>query len=134
SRGVEWAQHHPTDPYPPDHPGIEGMEDQWVFDQLSAKGCLAFDDDSITEFAIAAGLTEHSARKLVRESLMLVHLLPRVWSRVLSGGLDVWRARNLAGDCFDLSRDSLNFVDTQISEQPARVTLKTRDRIADEAR
>ena len=131
---VEWAKHHPTDPYPPDHPGFEGMEDQWVFDQLSAKGCLAFDDDSITEFAIAAGLTEHSARKLVRESLMLVHLLPRVWSRVLAGGLDVWRARLLAGDCFDLTPAAIDFIDRHMSERTARVTQTTRDRILAEAR
>ncbi|HLR57183.1 MAG TPA: HNH endonuclease signature motif containing protein [Beutenbergiaceae bacterium] len=131
---VEWAKHHPTDPYPPDHPGFEGMEDQWVFDQLSAKGCLAFDDDSITEFAIAAGLTEHTARKLVRESLMLVHLLPRVWSRVLAGGLDVWRARLLAGDCFDLTPAAVDFIDRHMSERTARITQTSRDRIVAEAR
>lgn len=131
---VEWAKHHPNDPYPPEHPGWEGEEEQWAFDQLAGKGCASFDDAAVTDFAIAAGLTEHSARKLIRESLMLVHLLPGVWSRVLSGGLDVWRARNLAGDCFDLSQDALNFVDRQMSERTARVTLTTRQRVVAEAR
>ena len=35
---VEWAKHHPTDPYPPEHPGWVGEEDQWASDQLAGKG------------------------------------------------------------------------------------------------
>lgn len=131
---VEWAKHHPVDPYPLDHPGFEGMEDQWVFDQLAGKGCASFDDSAVAEFAIAAGLTEYSGRKLIRESLMLVHFLPRVWARVLAGGLDVWRARSLAGDCFDLTSEAVEFIDRQMSERTARVTLTSRDRIVAEAR
>src|SRR5699024_4376617 len=91
------------------------------------------DDDAVTEFAIAAGLTEYSARKLIRESIMLVHFLPRTWSRVLSGGLDVWRARNLAGDCIGLLPKAIDFVDGQMSQTTARITATTRERIIDEA-
>src|SRR5699024_8617318 len=95
---------------------------QGVFDELAATGCVSFDDDAVAEFAIAAGLTEHSARKLIRESIMLIHFLPRVWSRVLSGGLDVWRARNLAGDCFGLTPKAIDFIDSQMAGSAARIT------------
>src|SRR5690625_529554 len=131
---VEWAKLNPGDPFPADHPGFEGMEEQWVFDQLAAKGCLSFDDAAVPEFAICAGMTEYSARKLIRESLMLVHLLPRVWARVLAGGLEVWRARNLAGDCFDLSIEAIEFVDRHMSRRTARITATSRKRILAEAR
>src|SRR5690625_1650869 len=104
------------------------------WDVLAAMGCLHFDDFQLPEFAIAAGLTEYSARKLLRESLMLVHLLPRVWSRVLEGGLDVWRARALAGDCWDLPPEAIEFIDAQMSDVTARVTKTSRDRIITEAR
>ena len=95
------------------------------WDLLAAMGCLHFDDFQLPEFAIAAGLTEYSARKLLRESLMLVHLLPRVWSRVREGGLDVWRARALASDCWDLPPVAIGFMDEQRSDA-ARVTKTSR--------
>ena len=104
------------------------------WDLLAAMGCLHFDDFQLPEFAIAAGLTEYSARKLLRESLMLVHLLPRVWSRVLEGGLDVWRARALASDCWDLPPEAIEFIDAQMSDVTARVTKTSRERIVAEAR
>src|SRR5690625_2184661 len=117
------------------HRALSRFEDgQRGWDVLAAMGCLHFDDFQLPEFAIAAGLTEYSARKLLRESLMLVHLLPRVWARVLEGGLDVWRARALAGDCWDLPPEAIEFIDAQMSDVTARVTKTSRERIVAEAR
>src|SRR5690625_4079415 len=116
------------------HRALSRFEDgQRGWDVLAAMGCLHFDDFQLPEFAIAAGLTEYSARKLLRESLMLVHLLPRVWSRVLEGGLDVWRARALASDCWDLPPEAIEFIDAQMSDVTARVTKTSRERIVAEA-
>lgn len=131
---VEWAKHNPTDPFPPGHPGYEGMEEQWVFDQMHHQGTITFNDSTVHEFALAAGFTEYTARKFIRESLMLVHFLPRVWSRVLAGGLDVWRAQQLAGDCFGLSRKTIDFIDRHMADHTARITAHTRQRIVAEAR
>src|SRR5699024_8116279 len=94
----------------------------------------SFDDDAVTEFAIAAGLTERSARRLIRESIMLVHFLPRVWSRVMAGGLDVWRARNIAGNCFGLTPKAVDFIDSQMGQSVARITPTTRESVVEEAR
>lgn len=107
-------------------------ESMWV--RLAAMGCLHVDDMAVPEFAVAAGLPELSARKLLRESLMLIHLLPKVWARVLSGGVDVWRARALAGDCWGLPPEVVAFVDAQMSDVTARITQTSRKRILAEAR
>lgn len=137
---VEWAKHHPDpegpagDPLPSQGSPPSRFDDRpWVWAELAEMGCLNFDSLSLPEFAIAAGLTEHSARKLLRESLMLVHLLPRVWARVLAGGLDVWRARALAADCWGLPFDAIEFIDLQMSRASVRITQTTRERIVEEA-
>src|SRR5690625_214808 len=103
------------------HRALSRFEDgQRGWDVLAAMGCLHFDDFQLPEFAIAAGLTEYSARKLLRESLMLVHLLPRVWARVLGGNLDVWGALGLAGAGFDLPPDALDVVGERMAGRTTR--------------
>lgn len=143
---VEWAKHHPGEasaiPAASSHAEAAAAvrpapprfdEGQRSWDELAALGCLHFNDFKLPEFAIAAGLTEYSARKLLREALMLVHLLPRVWSRVLEGGLDVWRARALASDCWGLPSEAVEFIDAQMSDVTARVTKTSRERLVAEA-
>ena len=133
---VERAKHHPSPStaLPTLKPSYSPYDYQGVFDELAATGCVSFDDDAVTEFAIAAGLTERSARRLIRESIMLVHFLPRVWSRVMAGGLDVWRARNIAGNCFGLTPKAVDFIDSQMGQSVARITPTTRESVVEEAR
>lgn len=133
---VEWAKHHPRTSagLPMLRASYGPYDHQAVFDEIAAQGAASFDDDAVAEFAIAAGLTAYSARKLIRESIMLVHFLPRVWARVLAGGLDVWRARNLAGDCFGLTPRAIEFVDAQMSERTARITKTLRESVIGLAR
>src|SRR5699024_11102917 len=53
-------------------PERPAYDSRGVFAELALHGCVSFDDGAVTEFAIAAGLTEYSARKLIREAIMLV--------------------------------------------------------------
>lgn len=136
---VEWAKQHPAEGAPSvgavevgSPPRYASGQGQWA--ELAAMGCLYIDDRFVPEFAIAAGLTEHSARKLLRESLMLVHLLPLVWYRVLHGALEVWRARALAADCWGLSHEAIRFIDERMSTRTARLTPTARERVVEEAR
>lgn len=133
---VEWAKHHPSrnSTLPAFVPDRSPYDFQGEFDELALRGCQSFDDDAVTEFGIAAGLTTRTARRLIRESIMLVHFLPRVWARVLAGGLDVWRARNLAGDCFGLTPAAIEFVDAQMSASTARLTPSARESLIARAR
>lgn len=133
---VEWAKHHPSrsSTLPALPPERSPYDFQAEFDELALRGCLSFDDDAVTEFGVAAGLTTRTARRLIRESIMLVHFLPRVWARVLAGGLDVWRARNLAGDCFGLTPAAIEFIDAQMSASTARVTPTARESLIARAR
>lgn len=139
---VEWAKQHPAEGAPAGRtvgvgdagppPRYATGQAQWA--ELAAMGCLYIDDRFVPEFAVAAGLTEHSARKLLRESLMLVHLLPLVWYRVLHGGVDVWRARGLAADCWGLSHEAIRFIDERMSARSAKITRTSRERAIEEAR
>lgn len=68
-------------------------DEQALWLEIGARGCPVVDDLTIPLFAASAGLSEFQARKLIRESLLLVHLLPRVWARAQAGQVDVWRVR-----------------------------------------
>src|SRR5690625_830709 len=136
---VEWAKHHPA-AGPAAEPGHVGPPPRRfdvgarVWRDVAAMGCVHFDEFALAEFAIAAGLTEYAAGKLLREALLLVHLLPRVWQRVLHGGLEVWRARALAADCWGLPPGAVAFIDAQMSRATARITPSAREKVVAEAR
>lgn len=105
-----------------------------IWEELAEKGCPYFDNLAVPAFAIAAGVTEFQARKLIHEALMLVHLLPRVWQRARSGEVDVWRARALADECWDLTPEAIDYVDRVMSLSNARHTIGGRDGVIKEAR
>ncbi len=105
-----------------------------LWEELAAKGCPHMDDLTIPAFSVAAGITEFQARKLIRESLMLVYLLPRVWKRTSQGQIDVWRARKLAEECWDLTPEAVDYVDRLMSLTTARHTQSGRAGVVAEAR
>lgn len=134
---VEWARL-----FPAPHAGSRGdplyydalssMELMW--DELAQRGCPHIDDLSIPAFAEAAGLTEFQAGRLIREAILLVFLLPKVWRRTSQGQLEVWRARKLAEDCWGLAPGAIAYIDRQMSHAAARHTEGGRAGIITEAR
>lgn len=112
--------------------GLNDEEAMWL--ELSRHGCTHIDDLSIPAFAAAAGTTEFQARRLIRESLLLVFLLPRVWERAASGDLEMWRARRLAEECWGLHPEALAYIDRNMSLTTARHTEKGRAGVIEEAK
>src|SRR5690625_1576173 len=136
---VQWARLNPglkrtmPDGSPNTSTGGVHPEDL-IWEELAEKGCLHMDDLAIPVFAAAAGLSELQARKLVRESLMLVHLLPRVWHRAQEGHVEIWRVRQLADECWDLTPEAVDYVDRLMSLSTARHTQNGREGVIEEAR
>ncbi|MDE0775094.1 MAG: hypothetical protein OSB43_02305, partial [Nocardioides sp.] len=52
--------------------------------------------DAPAAFAAANAMTTTAGRSLIRDALVLKHRLPQVWTRVLAGEVQAWRARRIA--------------------------------------
>lgn len=107
--------------------------DNPIWEELAALGCPLVDELTLPTFAEAAGMTELQARRLVGESVLLVYLLPLVWDRVRRGQLEVWRARKLAEECWQLSPEAIAYIDRNMSLSTARHTEKGRAGLIAEA-
>src|SRR5690625_593660 len=133
---VHWARLNPGEMVDPaDRLGratLTPMEEMW--EELAHHGCPHVEDLSIPAFAEAAGMTEFRAGSLIREALLLVFLLPRVWERAAAGQIEVWRARKLASECWGLRPAALAYIDRNMSLATARHTEHGRAGIIQEAR
>lgn len=134
---VEWVRLNPAEELtdPRDRLAMDHrtpMEEMW--EELAYRGCPHVDALTIPAFAEAAGLSEFQASKLVRESILLVYLLPSVWERASRGQIDVWRARKLADESWGLTPEALAYIDRNMSLTAARHTQKGREAIIAEAK
>jgi hypothetical protein len=75
------------------------------------------------QLAAALGTTGHNAKVLVGEALELRHRLPRLWTLVLDGRLQAWKARQVAAETIPLSREAADFVDRHVAVIAARNRL-----------
>lgn len=108
--------------------------EEMLWEELANKGCPHMEDLAIPAFADAAGVSAYQARKLIREALMLVFLLPRVWKATSAGQLETFRARLLAQECWQLTPAAVAYVDELMSASTARHTPGGRDGVIAEAR
>lgn len=136
---VEWARLNPDEGHvlpdgstPAFPPILDDMEAMWA--ELAERGCPHVDNLSIPAFADAAGMTEFQAGKLMREAILLVFMLPKVWERAAQGQLEVWRARKLAEDCWGLAPEAIAYIDRNMSLATARHTEGGREGIIAEAK
>ena len=88
---------------------------------------------SVSEFALAVGLSTEAGKAYLGEAVELRYRLPRTWSRVSSGELVVWRARRIARATILLSPEAAEFVDRHVAPVAHRVRLAQLDRLVGEA-
>src|SRR5690625_2657079 len=128
---VQWARLNPG----MERSGVGAVDgEELLWEEIAAKGCPLVEDLAVPAFADAAGLSEYQGRKLIREALLLVFLLPRVWKRAQAGQVEVWRARRLAEECWDLTPPAVGYVDRLMSLSTARHTQAGRRGVIEEAR
>src|SRR5690625_7794957 len=85
---VQWARLNPG----VERSGVGAVDgEELLWEEIAAKGCPLVEDLAVPAFADAAGLSEYQGRTLIREALLLVFLLPRVWKRAQAGQVEVGR-------------------------------------------
>src|SRR5690625_4120389 len=128
---VQWARLNPG----MERSGVGAVDgEELLWEEIAAKGCPLVEDLAVPAFADAAGLSEYQGRKLIREALVLVLLLPRVWKRAQAGQVEVWRARLLAQECWEWTPSAVEYVDRLMSLSTARHTQAGRWGVIQEAR
>ena len=134
---VQWAHLHPCpiDESPAgwdvgDQPTLAG--DTLV--TLAGPGAPTVAEFALAELSATLDSSHVAVRRLVGESLELVHRLPRLWAQARAGRLPVWRARAIAALTVDLAPDAAAHADRLLAATPGRVTTVHAHRLVDEAR
>ncbi|WP_370290763.1 HNH endonuclease signature motif containing protein [Nocardioides sp.] len=96
-----------------------GVEPEEHCDSPSWAGLPRLDETATAGFACAADLSEPVATRLIRDALILAHRLPRCWRRVLSGEVDVWRARRVAAAVAGAPDDVCTHIDLEVAPRLA---------------
>lgn len=122
---VAWAHLHPS------VDGTEGADDAAAFfdvsgpEPISGAGTPGVAEFSVAEFGSELGLATGAAKRLIGHGLELVHRLPRLWSRVVAGEVDPWRARRVAESTIHahprLTAEAAAWVDAQVAPHAGRV-------------
>ncbi|MGO4258028.1 DUF222 domain-containing protein, partial [Marmoricola sp. RAF53] len=100
---------------------------------LAGEGAPLVSNFCVTEFSAALGMSDRSGRALIAEAMELAHRLPRVWHRITTGTLKVWRARLIASKTLHLSMDAAAYVDAQVARFAHRIGAAETDRLVDAA-
>ncbi|MBE7323409.1 DUF222 domain-containing protein, partial [Nocardioides sp. Y6] len=130
----EWAVAHPAD------------EDGWnaaTFhhplgdEPISGDGTPLVAEFCIPELGAALGVSTDAAKKLIGHAVEMVHRLPRVWKRVQSGLVPVWRAKQVAEATIHcdpaLTPEAMAWIDAQVAPFLEKIGRAQMERILAQA-
>ncbi|MBE7324933.1 HNH endonuclease [Nocardioides sp. Y6] len=130
----EWAVAHPAD------------EDGWnaaTFhhplgdEPISGDGTPLVAEFCIPELGAALGVSTDAAKKLIGQAIEMVHRLPRVWKRVQSGLVPVWRAKQVAEATIHcdpaLTPEAMAWIDAQVAPFLEKIGRAQMERIVAQA-
>ncbi|WP_395655944.1 DUF222 domain-containing protein [Nocardioides sp.] len=127
-QATDWVTLHPGEEV---DTGIEfGMRDL----QIAGDGAPTIDEAAVAEFALAVGRTTDSGRHLLGDAVELRHRLPRLWARVVSGEVAVWKARKVAQATTSLPPDAAAAVDQRLAWCAHRCSFAEIERQVEKAR
>jgi len=82
---------------------------------IAGQGAPLVAEFAVVELAAALGRSADSAKLWLGTVLEIRHRLPRVWSRMVHGPLEPWRARQIANATLGLCWDAAGWVDQQVA-------------------
>lgn len=124
-----WADQHTVDSLAP---ALAEWEEKAL--PLAGEGTPEVAEFCIAEFAAVLGMTTHAGRALVRDALETRHRLPKVWARVTTGTLQVWRARQIAHLTYGLPPEGAAYVDDHVAAFGHRIGYAALQRLLEEAK
>jgi hypothetical protein len=128
---VAWAGMHSTDSLDDAAVLVAGAEEALT---IAGPGAPLVAEFSVLEFAAALGLSTDAGRMYLGEAVELAHRLPRLYARVQSLDLPVWKARRIAKTTLDLPMAGAAYVDAHLHAVAHKVSIAQLDRTVEEAR
>ncbi|HTW14017.1 MAG TPA: HNH endonuclease [Nocardioides sp.] len=128
---VAWAGMHSTNSLDDAATLIPGAEESLT---IAGEGAPLVAEFSVLEFAAALGLSTDAGRMYLGEAVELAHRLPRLYARVQSLELPVWKARRIAKTTLDLPMSGASYVDAHLAAVAHKVSIAQLDRTVEEAR
>ena len=125
---VEWAHLHPGDEVDLSIP--YGDRDL----QVAGDGAPTVAEFAIADFALTLGLSTDAGRNLIGDAVELHHRLPRLWDRVVTGEVRVWKARRIAQATRCLPPEAAAYVDRQVARAAHRCSYAQVERTVDRAK
>ena len=101
---------------------------------LAGEGTPGIAEFAVEELAAALGMSYRSGLRLCEEAVELCFRLPRLWALVQDGRLQAWKARLVAKETSDLSREAVAFVDRHVATLARRNRLPLLKAVVHEAR
>ena len=132
---AHWADTHPDlddEPHPATGgagDGLRGFDPDQPVDEHIPR--VAWDAGA--SLAAALGRATTAGDALIRDALVLRHRLPGVWSRVVAGQVEAWRARRIAQALLGAPADVATHLDHTLAGIADTVGPLTLDRLLDEA-
>ena len=129
---VAWAEMHSTDSLA----DAATITDRCFLEEslpIAGPGAPLIAEFSITEFAVAVGLSTEAGKAYLGEAVELRYRLPRVWKRVARGDLVAWKARWIAKATLSLSMEAAAFVDARVAAFAHRLRVSELDRLVETA-
>ena len=115
---AQWGEAHPGDEPP-------AMADSPVYEanvlfgdrplEVAGYGAPTVSEFAITEFATAVGMSSAGGRKFLGAALETKHRLPRLWTRVMAGEVQVWKVRRVTEHTISLPPHAAAQVDAAIA-------------------
>jgi hypothetical protein len=93
--------------------GSAGYRERAV--RLGAEGTPAVAEFAAVELGVLLGVSTVTAAMLLRDTLEIRHRLPSVWTAVLTGRVDVWKARKAAAATRVLSAEQVAGIETRVA-------------------
>ncbi len=113
---ARWADLHPVLDGPVGIPGCERLI------RVGGDGTPEVAEFAVAELGVVLQVGDHAAAALIADALDLRHRLPRLWSLVQAGGVQVWRARQIADRTRRLTRQAAAAVDAKIADLAGTLT------------
>jgi hypothetical protein len=131
---VDWAAMHSADSI---HEAATLWAPRMGFEEealpVAGEGAPLVAEFCVAELAAAMGMPTEVGRVFLGEALELRYRLPRLWDRVMAGDLAPWRARRIARETLQLSREAVAYVDRHVGPVAHRIGPAQTQRLLDEA-
>jgi hypothetical protein len=129
---VAWADQHPVESIIEAATWIAGGGAETGI-PLAGEGAPLVAEFCVAEFALAIGRSTDSGRCLLAHAVETRYRLPKAWASILSGELQVWRARRIAELTIPLTAEAASFVDTQVAPFAHRIGVAALERLVEDA-